>query len=90
MTWNDANGADGDAYGVRGRMFDVTGTPLAGEFTVPESGTNNQGYARVGSNATGDFVVTWTDGGTLPGGSYQIYARRFNSALERPRAATFR
>ena len=80
VTWNDQGGADGDAYGVRGRIFDVTGSPLGGEFTVTAAGTNNQGYARVGSNADGDFVVTWTDGGTLPGGSYQIYARRFDSA----------
>jgi S-layer homology domain len=79
VTWNDEGGADGDSYGVRGRLFDVTGSPLGGEFTVTAFGTNNQGYARVGSNANGDFVVTWTEGGTLPGGSYQIYARRFNS-----------
>ena len=79
VTWNDETGADGDGYGVRGRLFDVTGSPLGGEFTVTEFGTNNQGYARVGSNTNGDFVVTWTDGGTLPGGGYQIYARRFNS-----------
>ncbi len=77
VTWNDQDGADGDGYGVRGRLFDVTGSPLGGEFTVTEFGTNNQGYARVGSNANGNFVVTWTEGGT-PGG-YQIYARRFSS-----------
>ena len=34
VTWNDGTGADGDGYGVRGRMFDVTGTPLGGEFAV--------------------------------------------------------
>ena len=79
VTWNDETGADGDGYGVRGRMFDVTGSPLGGEFTVTEFGTNDQGIARVGSNANGDFVVTWTDIGTLPGGGYQVYARRFNS-----------
>ena len=63
VTWNDETGADGDGYGVRGRLFDVTGSPLGGEFTVSEFGTNDQGIARVGSNANGDFVVTWTDSG---------------------------
>ncbi len=79
VTWNDAAGADGDGYGVRGRMFDVTGAPLAGEFTVNASSTADQGYARVGSNANGDFVVTWTDGST-PGAAFEINARRFNSS----------
>ncbi len=80
VTWNDASGADGDGYGVRGRIFDVTGTPLGGEFPVNAIGTHEQGLARVASNANGDFVVTWTDGGTSPTGGYQVYARRFNSS----------
>ncbi len=80
VTWNDETGADGDGYGVRGRMFDVTGAPLGAEFAVNASGTGNQGYGRVGSNANGDFVVTWTDGASLPGAGYEVIARRFNSS----------
>ena len=80
VVWNDETGADGDGYGVRGRMFDVTGAPLGGEFPVNAIGTHDQGIARVGSNANGDFVVTWTDIGTSPTGGYQVYARRFDSS----------
>jgi hypothetical protein len=79
VAWNDELGADGDGYGVRARRFDVTGAPLGAEFTVPASGANEQGIARVGSNANGDFVVTWSDIGTSPAGYYQVYARRFNA-----------
>jgi hypothetical protein len=79
VTWNDVTGADGDGYGVRGRMFDVTGAALGGEFAVTASGTGDQGYGRVGSNANGDFVVTWTDGAT-PGEAFNIHARRFDSS----------
>ncbi len=80
VTWNDVSGADGDGYGVRGRMFDVTGSPITAEFPVNAIGTADQSIARVGSNASGDFVVTWTDFPTLPGTNSQVYARRFNSA----------
>ena len=79
VTWSDETGADGDSYGVRGRLFDVTGSPLGGEFTASEFGTNYQGIARVGSNANGDFVVTWTDIRHAAGRRYEVYARRFNS-----------
>jgi hypothetical protein len=79
VTWSDVGGVDGDGYGVRGRMFDVTGAPVGVEFPVNAIGTNDQGIARVGSNANGNFVVTWTDYGTSVGGGYQVYARRFDS-----------
>jgi hypothetical protein len=80
VTWNDEEGADGDGYGVRARMYDGTGTPLAGEFGVNAIGTGDQGLARVASNANGDFVVTWTQNFSLPNGGWQVYGRRFNSA----------
>ncbi len=79
VAWNDQGQVDGDLGGIRARLFDVTGSPLGGEFPVNAIGTNDQGLARVGSNANGDFVVTWTDNGTSPTGAYQIYARRFSS-----------
>ena len=80
VTWNDVTGADGDGYGVRARRFDVTGSALGGEFAVNASGTGDQGIARVGSNASGDFVVTFTESSDLPGVGFEVKARRFDSS----------
>src|SRR5262249_22465320 len=70
-------GEDGDGYGVMGRRYDNTGAPLGGEFFVNTSTTGNQYADAVTMDASGNFVVVWSQYG---GASDGIFARRYDSA----------
>jgi hypothetical protein len=60
VTWF-GNGSDG--YGVFGRRFDETGTPVTGDLQInTETLQNELANPDVAMNAAGDFVVVWADG----------------------------
>ncbi len=80
VTWTAGGGQDGDLKGVYGRLFDETGTPLAGEFLVNVVTTGDQALSSVASNPTGNFVVAWTHLETVA--AYEIRARRFQPSAE--------
>jgi hypothetical protein len=69
--------ADGDGYGVVGRRYDSTGTPLAGEFIVSSYTTGYQFAPRVAPSASG-FRVTWDGQGV--GDDAGIFMRQFDLA----------
>jgi hypothetical protein len=48
--------------GIYGRRFDAEGRPLGNEFQISAAQTA-AGAVSLDSNAAGDFVVTWGDGG---------------------------
>jgi len=75
-----SEGQDGSDTAVVGRLFDVDGNPAGGDFLVHVATAGAQGLAAVGSNAAGAFVVTWTDGTLGDPASYEVRARRFDSA----------
>lgn len=78
VAWSSMN-QDGSGWGVYARRFDITGTALTGEITVAQTTADNQQWARVATDAVGNFVVTWT--GTNQDGTPQsVYARRFDAA----------
>ena len=75
VVWSSS---DGNGPGVFGRRFDSTGAALTDEFQVNTYTTGYQVLTRVASNGPGDFVVVWQS--PHDGGSYGIFARRFDSA----------
>ncbi|HTR02387.1 MAG TPA: S-layer homology domain-containing protein [Thermoanaerobaculia bacterium] len=79
VVWT-SDGQDGSAYGVFGRRFDTTGAAQSAEFQVNVNTTGYQGIPRIGSNADGNFVVTWTEYVSGGGASYEVRARVFDAS----------
>ena len=69
---------DGDYYGILGRRYDNTGSPLGAEFTVNSYFTGKQYEPEVGLAADGRFVVAWEGEGS--GDDLGIFGRRFDAA----------
>lgn len=74
VVWS-GDGYGGSYYGVHGRRFTSTGTPIGGEF---QARTSTGGYAvgfgvRAAADASGDFVVVWSTYTAIAG-------RQFTSA----------
>ena len=59
VVWQGFGAGDPDGYGIFARIFDVTGTPVTGDFVVNTYTTDYQWYPSVASAPTGDFVVVW-------------------------------
>lgn len=61
---------------VLARRFAADGTPLGGEFLVPEASVGPLYWFDVASDAAGNFTVTWA--GEAPGsGGYDVWMRRY-------------
>jgi hypothetical protein len=60
-----------------GRRFNAAGQPQGGEFIVNTATGENEQHAAVAMDATGDFVIVWSN---LRGGGANVYARRYNAA----------
>jgi hypothetical protein len=80
VVW-EGGGADGDATGVLGRLFDAGGSPVGGEFVVNTYTTGYQGGPAVASDEAGGFVVTWSGQGPSGQG---VFARRFATSAAAP------
>ena len=52
---------DGSGYGVFGQRYASSGAPLGPEFRVNTYTTNHQVRPSVASDASGNFVVVWTE-----------------------------
>jgi hypothetical protein len=65
---------------VFARRFNSSGAALGDEFRVNTFTANKQGNPAVASDADGDFVVVWESFNQIVGGSYDVFAKRFNSA----------
>lgn len=64
------------SQGIYGRVYDSAGSPLSGDFQI-SSNTNLAFDPHAAMDADGDFVVSWTDvGSVVPAVLY----RRFNAA----------
>jgi hypothetical protein len=72
--WTDSsNTAD---LNVRGRLVDGIGGPVADEFMINSTTTNNQAFSKVAGLNDSTWVVTFSDGSTDPGGDIRF--RRFD------------
>ena len=84
VLWSGAGAGDGN--GVFARRFNSSGSALGGEFRVNTYTTQAQYVPAIAMRPTGEFVVAWTSGTSLPsGGNHDgsfagIFARRFDAS----------
>jgi hypothetical protein len=67
---------DGSGYGIIGRRFDSSGSPVGAEFVVNSTTSGNQVQPAVSVNPNGSFVVTFH---SPDGSSYGVRARLFDN-----------
>jgi hypothetical protein len=70
---------DGGSYGVFGRRFSSSGTPLGAEFPINSYTPTDQSTASVALEGDGDFAVSWKDNGQ-DGSGYGVFVKRFKSS----------
>ncbi|MCX7785528.1 MAG: T9SS type A sorting domain-containing protein [candidate division WOR-3 bacterium] len=74
VTWEDERNVNTDIYAAR---LDSLGNIFGPNFKVnDDSTTQDQFYASVTANFTGDFIIAWTDGRN---NNFDIYAQRYSS-----------
>jgi hypothetical protein len=76
VVWH-SDGQDGSGFGVFGRRYDQAGMPRGGEFRVNTRTADQQGGASVASEASGEFVVTWSSTGQ-DGDSVGVFGQRYD------------
>ncbi len=72
VTWT----RQGSGPGVFAQRFDAAGGRLGGEFRVHENAVGGERDSAVASDATGNWVSTWTNSAN----SGDVYARRFDAS----------
>jgi hypothetical protein len=70
---------DGSGFGVFGRRYDATGTPLGVEFQVSSYTTSHQFFPSVSADSGGNFVAAWASVGQ-DGTGYGIFAQRHDAS----------
>jgi hypothetical protein len=88
VTWSDQYQGEDGFYGVFGRRYDSSGTPVSSEFLLNTYTDKEQTYPAVAMDDDGDFVTVWQSGdfygdNDQDGDNYGVYAQRYNSAGER-------
>ncbi|MFD1627601.1 beta strand repeat-containing protein [Azospirillum griseum] len=73
------NAADGDGTGAYFQRFDASANRVGGEVRLNTTTASDQFTASIAGLSGGGFVATWTSIGQ-DGGTYGIYAQRFDSA----------
>lgn len=62
VAWSDRNGTDGENIGIYARIFDSSGTPVAGEFQVNVIWEASQFTPSIVPRSGGGWIVSWTGG----------------------------
>jgi hypothetical protein len=70
---------DGNNWGIYAQRFNNAGVPQGSEFRVNSWTTSQQASPSVVMDSDGDFVIAWGSNGQ-DGGSYGIYAQRYDNA----------
>jgi subtilisin-like proprotein convertase family protein/secreted trypsin-like serine protease len=70
---------DPTSGGVYLRLFDRNDKALTSEIRVNQNVVGHQRNASIAMDADGDFVVVWESEGTSLDGSWDVFARRFDS-----------
>jgi hypothetical protein len=77
ITWS-SYGQDGSGWGVYAQRYNAAGVAQGGEFRVNTTTAGDQEYSRIGMDANGDFVITWSSYGQ-DGSGWGVYAQRYNA-----------
>ena len=72
---------DGSGYGVFGRHFDASGTPLGDDFQVNTTTTGDQRRPSIAADPRGGFVVSWQSSSN--GYGDDVFAQRFDASAAR-------
>jgi len=80
VAWESANGQDGNDNGVFARRFNASGAAIGAEIQVNSYTTGSQRSTVAAMDGNGGFVVAWQSAGQDLGGTYGVFARRFNAA----------
>ena len=70
---------DPNSGGVYLRLYDRNDNALSSEILVNQNVDGHQRNASIAMDADGDFVVVWESEGTSLDGSWDIFARRYDS-----------
>ena len=71
-------GTDSSGFGLRGRLFDASGSPIANDFEINTTTPDSQVFAKVAGLVGGGFVVTWTDFGGGDGDGWAVRGRVYD------------
>ncbi|MCB1056727.1 MAG: DUF4038 domain-containing protein, partial [Acidobacteria bacterium] len=80
VVW-EAEGLDGDASGLFGRLIGASGAPLGKPFQVNSEGEGRQSEPIVTTDGLGRFLVVWTSAGPDTDGK-DVMVRRFSARGE--------
>ena len=76
VAW-ESTGQDGSGLGVYGQIYNADGSRRGGEFQINQSVLSEQHQVAVTGTSDGGFVASWASSNG-PGGTYNIYAGRFD------------
>jgi hypothetical protein len=76
IAWSSQN-QDGSGWGVYAQRYNAAGAPQGPEFRVNTTTANDQQYASVAMDGSGNYVITWSSQ-NQDGSGWGVYARRYN------------
>ncbi|HET7675492.1 MAG TPA: hypothetical protein VFL54_08215, partial [Gammaproteobacteria bacterium] len=79
VVWEDDGGRDGDGSGIFMQRYRADGTLLGHEVLVNTQTSGHQFLPAVAMDASGDFVVAWTDGSGADGDNNGVFMRRYRA-----------
>ena len=72
-------GPDGSSGGIAAQRFRANGTPAGNELVVNTYTTSGQFQPAIDADASGRFVVVWTNTAAQDGSEYGIFGQRFTA-----------
>jgi hypothetical protein len=75
VVWTGNADQDGSGFGVFGRRYDASGTPVSREYILPLTRANNQTAPAIALNSKGQGVVAWSS--AKSGALLGLFARLF-------------
>jgi hypothetical protein len=76
ISWQSLN-QDGSGWGIYGRQFDSSGSPIGSEFRVNTTTLNNQINAVIAADPSGNYTIAWQSP-DQPAGDDGIFAQRYH------------
>ncbi|MEK6258841.1 MAG: M10 family metallopeptidase C-terminal domain-containing protein [Planctomycetota bacterium] len=76
VVWQ-SNLQDGSGNGIYAQRYNSAGVVQGSEFRVNTTTANEQNYASVAMNSTGDYAVAWTSSSNQDGSGNGVYSQRF-------------
>ncbi|MFC4347241.1 hypothetical protein ACFO5Q_05230 [Kordiimonas lipolytica] len=80
---------DGDSSGIAAQIFDASGNPVGGEFTVNTVSQGAQDEPDIAGLTNGGFVITWRNGATDADGDLNAVSARIFDASGTPKGDEF-